>query len=78
MLLRFDTATPSFLDDTKVIRGLQPGETIYGIDFRPANNQLFGLGSTSRIYTIDPATGRATAVGSGPSLNIGRVITQFG
>jgi len=64
ILIRFDTATPGFTDDTKIIRGLQPGESILGIDFRPANGQLYGLGSTSRLYRIDPATGAASAVGA--------------
>jgi hypothetical protein len=33
---------------------------------RPATGQLYGLGSTSRIYTIAPATGVATQVGTAP------------
>lgn len=66
ILIRFDTATPGFTDDTKVIRGLQPGESLLGIDFRPANGGLYGLGSTSRIYTIDAATGNARAVSNTP------------
>src|SRR6185436_7807419 len=33
-------------------------------DFRPASRQLFGLGSTSRLYTINVATGAATVVGT--------------
>ncbi|MBM3756970.1 MAG: DUF4394 domain-containing protein [Acidobacteria bacterium] len=64
ILVRFDTATPGFKDDSRFIRGLQPGESILGIDFRPANGQLYGLGSTSRLYRIDPATGAASAVGA--------------
>src|SRR5262245_31375538 len=32
------------------------------IDFRPATGQLFGLGSTSRLYTINSTTGVATVV----------------
>lgn len=51
---------------SKAITGLQAGETIYGIDFRPATDQLFALGSTSRLYTINPSSGLATVVGSGP------------
>jgi hypothetical protein len=35
------------------ITGLQPSESIVGIDFRPATGQLFGVGSTSRLYVID-------------------------
>ena len=35
-----------------------------GIDFRPLTGQLFGVGSSSRVYTLDTATGVATAVGA--------------
>ena len=51
---------------TKPITGLQPNEVLFGIDFRPANGQLFAVGSTSRLYTINTANGTATLVGSGP------------
>ncbi|WP_232456822.1 DUF4394 domain-containing protein [Pedobacter psychrophilus] len=47
---------------TKPITGLQTGENIVGLDFRPLNGQLYALGSTSRIYTINPSSGVATAV----------------
>ena len=48
----------------KAVTGLQTGEMIVGIDFRPANAQLYALGSTSRIYTINVSNGAATAVGA--------------
>lgn len=48
------------------ITGLQASETVVGIDVRPATGQLFAVGSSSRIYKLDPASGVATAVGSGP------------
>ena len=48
------------------ISGLQSGETLMGIDFRPATGQLYGLGSTSRIYVIDFVSGAARAIGAGP------------
>ncbi len=48
------------------ISGLQADEAILAIDFRPANGQLYGLGSTSRIYVLDTISGVATEVGSGP------------
>ncbi|MBL8238821.1 MAG: DUF4394 domain-containing protein [Bryobacterales bacterium] len=66
LLVRFDTNTPAFTDDSKIIRGLQPGESILGIDFRPANGTLYGLGSHNRLYTIDVSTGIASPVGSAP------------
>lgn len=53
---------------TKDISGLRDGETLLGIDFRPANGQLYALGSSSRLYTINLGTGAATAVNSLPFL----------
>jgi hypothetical protein len=50
---------------TVKIRGLQKKEKLLAIDVRPLNGQLYGLGSTSRIYTINRTTGQATAV-AGP------------
>ena len=48
----------------KAITGLQAGENILGIDFRPLNGQLYALGSSSRIYTLNLGNGAATVVGS--------------
>lgn len=49
---------------TKSITGLQASENIYGIDFRPLNGQLYALGSSNRLYTINLSSGAATAVGT--------------
>jgi len=49
---------------SKAITGLQSGENVLGIDFRPLNGQLYALGSSSRLYTINASSGAATAVGS--------------
>ena len=49
----------------KPITGLQASEQVLGIDFRPVNGQLYALGSSSRLYTINLANGAATQVGTG-------------
>ncbi len=51
---------------TKPITGMQAGEMVMGLDMRPVNGQLYALGSTSRLYTINAASGAATAVGTTP------------
>ncbi|RYZ47085.1 MAG: DUF4394 domain-containing protein [Sphingobacteriales bacterium] len=51
---------------SKVIAPLQAGETILGIDMRPATGQLYALGSTSRIYSINMSNGMATVIGTMP------------
>jgi hypothetical protein len=62
-LVGFDSATPSILQGSAPITGLQAGETIVGIDVRPANGQIYGIGSTSRLYRIDATTAQAVAIG---------------
>lgn len=64
-LITFNSNTPGTIEDTIAITGLQAAENILGIDFRPATNLLFGLGSTGRLYTLNPSTGVATQVGTG-------------
>ncbi|MCY7345738.1 MAG: DUF4394 domain-containing protein [Pyrinomonadaceae bacterium] len=59
-LVRFDSATPGTVITVGAITGIQGGETILGIDFRPATGQLYALGNASRLYTINTATGAAT------------------
>ncbi len=63
-LLIFNPLNPAPI--TKAITGLQSGEMIYGIDFRPVNGQLYAIGSTSRLYTINTSSGAAALVGTGP------------
>ncbi len=64
----FNPNTP--MPVSKTMTGLQSGENILGIDFRPANGQLYALGSSSRIYTINLGTGAATAVGTTPFVTL--------
>lgn len=64
-LLRFSSAAPQTILVTRPITGLQAGENLVGIDFRPATGGLYGVGSTSRLYLIDTTTGAATQVGTG-------------
>lgn len=61
---------------SKAITGVQSGERIVGIDMRPLNGQLYGLGSTNRLYTINLSSGAATAVGAGLPLPL--TGTEFG
>lgn len=51
---------------SKTLTGLAPGDMIYGIDFRPATGQLYAVSNSSRLYTINTASGAATMVGAGP------------
>lgn len=65
-LAAFESTHPDLIRSLTTITGLQPGETVLGIDSRPATGQIYGLGSTGRLYTFDPVTGLSGLVGSGP------------
>ncbi|MGB7749604.1 MAG: DUF4394 domain-containing protein [Verrucomicrobiia bacterium] len=68
-LVSFDSATPGTLLSANSITGLQSGEEIRGIDWIAGT--LYGLGNQNHLYTINPATGAATQVGTtfSPVLN---------
>jgi hypothetical protein len=63
-LLSFNISAPNKINSDKPVIGLQAGEAILAIDIRPATGQLYGLGSTSRLYMIDKTTAVATVVGT--------------
>ena len=67
-LSRFGSNSPGTTVDVAV-GGLDAGEVLAGIDWRPQTGQLFGFGvdgdaNNGTLYRIDPQTGGATAVGA--------------
>ena len=70
-LLSWDSSSPGSIVSGSFVSGLQSNETIVGIDFRPATGQLYALGTSSRLYTLNTSTGAATAVAGAfaPPLN---------
>ncbi len=65
-LVVFRATRPDLVTRTVIVTGLQAGERIVGIDFRPSDGQLYALGTSSRVYVLDTLSGAATAVGVGP------------
>ena len=60
-LITFDSAVPGEILNDVAITGLNPGETIVGIDVRPLTGVLYAV-NTSRVLTLNPNTGVATVV----------------
>jgi hypothetical protein len=48
---------------TVSLKGLQTGETLVGIDIRPATGTLYGVGNSNRLYTINALTGTTVQIG---------------
>jgi hypothetical protein len=78
-LVSWDRSTPGTIAGTVQITGLVNGDSVEGIDFRPADGQLYGIGSGNRMYQINITTGQATLVGDGftPVLNGGHFGFDF-
>ena len=60
-LVSFKVRKPDQLVSIRSIRGLQPGVSMVGIDYRPKTGDLYGVGSNSAVYRINPQTGIAIA-----------------
>jgi Domain of unknown function (DUF4394) len=68
-LIKFDARSPDRLKDIRAITGLPGGVRLGGIDFRPATGDLYGVGSDSVVYRVNPRT--AIAVAEGPAFTPG-------
>jgi Domain of unknown function (DUF4394) len=60
-LISFSAKRPELLRDVRSITGLPAGVKLVGIDFRPRTGDLYGVGSDSVVYRVNPATGIAIA-----------------
>ncbi|MBJ7329404.1 MAG: DUF4394 domain-containing protein [Solirubrobacteraceae bacterium] len=69
-LVRFTAERPALARHVR-IRGLGPGESVVGLDVRPATGQLEALSDAGRLYVVDPRSGVSTPVGAAfaPSLD---------
>ena len=65
-LVKFDVTTPGTVSAPLALTGTAAGETILAITTRPKGGKLYALGSTSRLYEVNAATGALTMVGAAP------------
>jgi Domain of unknown function (DUF4394) len=71
-LVFFDSATPSSTTTIGVTGG-NLSSALLGIDYRPANGQLYGITNTG-VFAIDPSSGNATLVNTiSPTFNGGTI-----
>jgi hypothetical protein len=76
LLLEFRERSPERLTDVRAISGLPAGVSLRGIDFRPMTGDLYGVGSDSVVYRVNPMT--AIAVAEGPAFTPALRGTSFG
>lgn len=64
-LVSFDSTTPNAILSGVAVWGMESNERVRGLDFRPATNELYALGSFSNLYKLNAMTGMAMRVGAG-------------
>ena len=64
-LIRFNAGQPQRVLQRLPLQGLPAGDRLVGIDFRVARGVLYALSASGRLYTLDTASARLSAVGSG-------------
>ena len=74
-LVCFEDDRPGRAKAIGAVTGLVQDTALVGIDYRPANNVLYGLGNAGGVYTIDANTAQATL---GSRLNQPLQGTDFG
>lgn len=84
-LISFKASAPGNMLSNVSISGIASGFMLEGLDFRPNTGQLYALGyqqntGLAQLYTIQTATGVATAIGSSPAMlrpNMGKISMDF-
>ncbi|PZN92326.1 MAG: hypothetical protein DCF31_16645 [Alphaproteobacteria bacterium] len=65
-VVTFDSMTPGTITSTRTITGVAAGDTLVGLDLRPATGTLYSVGTSGNLYTLTRAGGgtyAATSVG---------------
>ena len=65
-LISFNVRKPDQLLSIRNISGLPAGVSLVGIDFRPKTGDLYGIGSNSVVYRVNPQTAIAIAENVAP------------
>lgn len=84
-LISFNALVPGVIISTNPVTGISSGQSVAGMDYRPATGQLYALGyeqanGNAQLYIINTANGSATAVNATPfvlAANMGKISFDF-
>ncbi|MFN0242249.1 MAG: DUF4394 domain-containing protein [Planctomycetota bacterium] len=65
-IVSFTAGKPESIQSSVAIGGLDLGETVLGIDFRPSTSELLGITSANRLVRIDRVSGIAQKIPAVP------------
>ena len=65
-IVSFNATAPNTMTSTPSVSGVKIGQTLIGLDVRPATGEVFALGydatnDSATVYTLNPTSGVATA-----------------
>ncbi len=61
-IVKYNAKSPDQVLSTVAVSGLEAGDELMAIDFRPATGQLYGMSRNSRLYIINTVTGATGGV----------------
>ena len=61
-IVKYNAKSPDQVLSTVAVTGLEAGDELMAIDFRPATGQLYGMSRNSRLYIINTVTGATGGV----------------
>ncbi len=61
-IVKYNAKSPEQVLRTVVVTGLESGDELMAIDFRPSTGQLYGMSRKSRLYIINTETGATGGV----------------
>jgi hypothetical protein len=64
--LMFGSGSTESVSRTTQLQGVPAGRRLVGLDYRPSDGRLYGVGNDSRVYVVDPVTSTATPVSATP------------
>jgi hypothetical protein len=65
-IVTFDSASPTDILTSRTITGLAPGDSLVGLDRRPATGVLYTLGTSGTLYTLTLTGTTYTATAQAP------------
>jgi len=64
--LMFGMESAETVSRTTQLQGVPQGRRLVGLDYRPSDGRLYGVGNDSRVYLVDPVASTATPVSTTP------------
>jgi hypothetical protein len=77
-IITFDSANPEITITNRAVTGVAAGETLLGIDIRPATGTLYSLGSAGGVYELVPIGLNYVATLKSSLTSMGNPVTPAG